>query len=486
MILFPILLRFNDLSIERELGDFDSNITKLYQFSSVQSLSCVWQVFVASWTVACQASLSITNSGSLLKLMSFESVTPSNHLILCRPLLLLPSIVPSIRVSSNESVLYIRWPKYYSFSFSISPSNECSGLISFRMDWLDLLAVQGTLKSLLQHHSSKASILGCSAFFIVQLSDPYMIIGKAIALTRWTFIDKSNVSTFKICCLPFLPRSKHLLFSWLQSPSAVVLEPIKIKSTTVYPSICHEVMGPDVMILVFWMLSFKPTFSLSYFTFIKRLFSCSLLSAIRVMSSAYLRLLIFLPAIVIPLCASSSPAFHLIYSAYKLNRQGDNIQPWCTSFPIWTQSVVPFLVLFLLDLHKDFSGGRSGDLVFPSLSEFPTVCCDPHKGFGIVNKAEVDVFLELLFDDPANIGNLISGSSAFSKTSLNIWKFMVHVLLKSGLENFEHYFVSMWNELILLRCIVVPKYDYNPSPYWVLVPFPHFHLQSILINSFDC
>ena len=209
-----------------------------------------------------------------------------------------------------------------------------------------------------------------------------MTTGKTIALTRWTFIDKNNVSTFKICCLPFLPRSKHLLFSWLQSPSAVILEPIKIKSatvSTVSPSICHEVTGPDVMILVFWMLSFKPTFSLSYFTFIKRLFSCSLLSALRVVSSAYLRLLIFLPAIVIPLCASSSPAFHLIYSAYKLNRQGDNIQPWRTSFPIWTQSVVPFPVLFLLDLHKDFSGGRSGDLVFPSLSEFSTVYCDPHS-----------------------------------------------------------------------------------------------------------
>ena len=222
MILFPILLRFNDLSIERELSDFDSNITKLYQFSSVQSLSCVWQVFVASWTVACQASLSITNSGSLLKLMSFKSVTPSNHLILCSPLLLLPSILPSIRVCSNESVLYIRWPEYWSFSFSISPSNEHPGLISFGIDWFDFLSVQGTLKSLLQHHSSKASILGCSAFFVVQLSDPYMIIGKTIALTRWTFIDKNNVSTFKICCLPFLPRSKHLLISWLQSPSAVI------------------------------------------------------------------------------------------------------------------------------------------------------------------------------------------------------------------------------------------------------------------------
>ena len=159
------------------------------QFSSVQFLSCV-QLFVTPWTAACQASLSIINSQSLLKLMSIESVMPSNHLILCHPLLLLPSIFPSIRVFSNESTLQIKWPKYWSFRFSISPSNEYSGLISFRMDWLDLLAVQGTLKSLLQHHTSKVSILWHSAFFIVQLSHPYMTAGKTIALTRWTFVGK--------------------------------------------------------------------------------------------------------------------------------------------------------------------------------------------------------------------------------------------------------------------------------------------------------
>ena len=157
--------------------------------SSVQSLSYVG-LFATPWTAAHQASLSITNSWSLLKLMSIESVMPSNHLILCRPLLLPPSIFPRIRVFSNESALRIRWSKYWSFSFSISPSNEYSGLISFRMDWFDLLAVQGTLKSLLQHHSSKASILQRSAFFIVQLSHPHMTTGKTIALTRWTFVDK--------------------------------------------------------------------------------------------------------------------------------------------------------------------------------------------------------------------------------------------------------------------------------------------------------
>ena len=161
----------------------------LVYINSVQSLSCV-QRFVTPWTTARQALLSITSSQSLLKLMSIESVMPSNHLILCRPLLLLPSIFPSIRIFSNESVLCIRWPKCWSFSFTISPSNEYSGLISFRMDWLDLLAVQGTLKSLLQHHSSKASILWCVAFFIVQLSYAYITTGKTIALTRQTFADK--------------------------------------------------------------------------------------------------------------------------------------------------------------------------------------------------------------------------------------------------------------------------------------------------------
>ena len=158
-------------------------------FSSIQSLSHL-QLFATPWTAACQASLSITDSRSPPKPVSIESVMPSNHLILCRPFLLLPSIFPSIRVLSNESALYIRWPKYWSFSFNISPSNEHPGLISFRMDWLDLLAVQGSLKSLLQHHSSKVSILQHSVFFIVQLSQPYTTTGKTKALTRWTFVGK--------------------------------------------------------------------------------------------------------------------------------------------------------------------------------------------------------------------------------------------------------------------------------------------------------
>ena len=182
---------------------------------------------------------------------------PSNHLILCRPLLLLPSIFPSIGVSSKESALHIRWPKYWSFSFSISPSNGHSELIPFRMDWLDLLAVQGTLKSLLQHYRSKASILQCSGFFMVPLSHPYMTTGKAITLTILTFINKMMsplFSTLSRFVIALLPRSKHVFISWLQSLSSVILEPREIKSVTVSlvsSSICHEMMGLDAVILVF-------------------------------------------------------------------------------------------------------------------------------------------------------------------------------------------------------------------------------------------
>ena len=179
---------------------------------------------------------------------------PSNPLILCCPPFLLPPIPPGIKIFSNEATLCMRCPKYWSFNFSIIPSKEIPGLISFRMDWLGLLAVQGTRKSLLQHHSSKASILHCSAFFTVQLSHPYMTTGKTIALTRWTLVGKVMfllLNMLSRLVITFLPRSKRLLISWLQSPSAVILEPPKIKSDTVSPSICHEVMGPDAMILVF-------------------------------------------------------------------------------------------------------------------------------------------------------------------------------------------------------------------------------------------
>ena len=264
----------------------DFVITDDESFSSVQLLSRV-RLFAALWIAARQASLSITNSRISLRLMSIKSVMPSSHLILCRPLLLLPPIPPSIRVFSNESTLHMSWPKYWTVSFSIIPSKEIPGLISLKMDWLDLLAVQGTFKSLLQHHSSKASILWHSAFFTVQLSHPYMTTGKTIALTRRTLVGKVMslvLNMLSRLVITFLPRSKHLLISWLYLPFVVILETRKIKSVTVSvvsPFICHEVMWPDAMMLVFYMLNFKPTFSLSSFTFIKRLFTSSL-SAIRV------------------------------------------------------------------------------------------------------------------------------------------------------------------------------------------------------------
>ena len=196
---------------------------------------------------------------------------PPNHLILCCPLLLLPSILPSIRVFSNELALHIRWPKYWSFSFSISPSSEYSGLIPFRrLVWS--CSPRGSQES--PHHSSKASILWHSAFFIVQLSYPYITTGKTTAFTILTFVGKVMSLLFNMLSrfvIAFLPRSKSLSISWLQSLSTVILEPKKIKSVIVFPSTCHEMMGPDAMILVFWMLSFKPAFTLSSFTFIKRL-----------------------------------------------------------------------------------------------------------------------------------------------------------------------------------------------------------------------
>ena len=208
----------------------------LIKFTSVQFSHSVRSDSATPWNAACQASLSITNSQHSPKPMSIESVMPSNHLILCRHPLLLPSIFPRITVFSNKSAVRISWPKYWSFSFSINPTNEHPGLISFRMDWLELLAVQGTLKRLLQHHSSKASILRCSAFFTVQLSHPYMTTGKTIALTRRTFVDKVMSLLFNMLSrlvITLLPRSMCLLISWLQSPSAVILEPQKIKSATV-------------------------------------------------------------------------------------------------------------------------------------------------------------------------------------------------------------------------------------------------------------
>ena len=227
------------------------------QFGSVQSLSHV-QRFGTPWTTAGQASLSINNTRSLSKLMSIESVMPSSHLILCHPLLLLPPVPSSIRIFSSESTLHMRWPKYWNFSFSISPSNEHPGLISFRMDRLDLLAVQGTLKSLLQHHSSKASILRCSAFFIVPLSHSYMTTGKTIALTRRTFVGKVMsllLGMLSRLIITFLPRTKCLNFMatvTICSDFGAQKNKVCLKTvSTVSPSTSHEVIGPDALILVF-------------------------------------------------------------------------------------------------------------------------------------------------------------------------------------------------------------------------------------------
>ena len=240
--------------------------------------------------------------------------------------------------------------------------------------------------------------------------------------------------------------------SWLQLPSTVFLEPLKIQSVTVCifsPYICHEVMGPDAMILVFWMLSFKLAFLHSSFTFIKRLFSSSLLSAIRVVSSAYLKLLIFLLEILIPACASSSLAFHMMYSAYKLNKQCDSIQPWCTPFPSLNQSIVPCLVLIVVSWPAYRFLRRlvrwSGIPIF--LRIFHSLLWSTQSKASVWSMKEMFFWNSLpFFYDPMDVGNLISGSPAFSKSILYLWKFLVHVLLKPSLKDFEHYLASMWNE----------------------------------------
>ena len=274
-----------------------------------------------------------------------DAIQPSHPLLSPSP----PAPNPSQQQGLFQWISYSQQvAKVLEFQLQHQSFQEHPGLTSFRMDWLDLLAVQGTLKSLLQHHSSKASILQCSAFFTIQLSHPYMTPGKTIALTRWTFVGKVTSLLFNMLSrlvITFLPRSKCLLISWLQSPSAVILEPKKIKSLTfsiVSPSMCYKMMGPDTKTVIFWVLSqlFHSPLSLS-----SRGSYGSLLSAIRVVSSAYLRLLIFLLAVLMPACASSSPAFLMMYSTCKLNKQGNDIQPWCTPFPIWKQSVVPCTVL---------------------------------------------------------------------------------------------------------------------------------------------
>ena len=284
------------------------------QVSSVQSLSHV-RLFATSWTVALHASLSFI-SWSLLKLMPF------NHLVLCHPLILLPSIFPSIRVFSNKLDPRISWPKYWSFSFSISTSNKYSGLISFRIDWFNLLVVQWTLKSLLQHHSLKAWILQCSAFSVVHLSHLYMTAGKTVALTIRTFVGKVISLIFNT--LPkFVIAFVQGIFYFHDCSDVGAQENKVCHCFHCFPFYltwsdwirCHDLLNTE----------FQAAFSLSYFTFIKRLFSLFSLSAIKVASSAYLRLLMFLLSVLIPDCDSSSPAFCMMYSAYTLNKQGDKV-----------------------------------------------------------------------------------------------------------------------------------------------------------------
>ena len=253
-----------------------------------------------------------------------ESVMPSSHLILCRPLLLLPSIFPSIRVFSNESALHIRWPKYWRFSFSISPFNEYSGLISFRMDWLDLLAVQGTLKSLLQHHSSKVSILRLSAFFIVQLSHPYMTTGKT-ALTRWTFVGKVMSLPFNLLSrlvIALLPRNKRLLISWLQSPSAVIWsQENKISHCFHCFPICLPWSdGTRCHDLSFLNVEFQANFFTLLFHFHQETLYFFLAFCHKGVVIWISEVIYISPTILIPACASSSPAFLMMYSVYKLNK----------------------------------------------------------------------------------------------------------------------------------------------------------------------
>ena len=300
-------------------------------------------------------------------------------------------------------------------------------------------------------------------------------------------------NTLSVFVTTFLPRSKHLLISWLQSPSTLILEPKKMKSDSV------SMIGLDAMIFVFWMLNFKPAFSLSSLKFIKRLLGSSSLSAIKVVSPAYLRLLIFLLAILIPVCQSSSPALCMMYSAYKLNKQGDDMQPWCTPFQILNQFIAPCWVLTVASCpaYRFLMGQVIWSGILISLRILHSLLWSIVKGFNVVNKAEVDVFFEFFFFscNPAYVGNLISGSSSFSKPNLYIWKFSVHVLLKASLKDFEHCFASMWNEcncmaiwtfLALLFFVIWMKTDLFQSCVhcWIFQIYWHIECSTLTASSF--
>ena len=325
-----------------------------------------------------------------------DAIQPSHPLLPTSP----PALIFPQHQSFPMSCLFgIRWPKYWSFNFSISPSNEYSGFIFFRIDWFDLLAVQGTLKSLLQHHSSKASVLQCLTFL---WSNSHICIcetpGKIITLTTWALSLLLNMLSRFI--IVFLPRNKHLLISWLQVPFKVIFGPKKKKILTLFPhlfvspSICHEVTGPDAVILVFWMLRFKPAISLSPS-------SRSILVPLRFLPIGYCFLIsevmVFFLALLIPACVSYNLTFCVMYFAYKLNKQGDNIQPWRTPFPIWNQSIVLCLVLTVaswptyrfLRKQEKWSGITISWKIFHSFFW----STQSKALFSIVNEAEADVFL---------------------------------------------------------------------------------------------
>ena len=356
------------------------------------------------------------------------------------------------------------------------------------------------LLSLLSLHNSKASVFQHSALYMIQLSHLYTTNGKTIALTRWTFVSKvisllfNTLSRFIIA---FLSKSKHLHFmAAVTVCSDFGAQENKISHCFHSPrpplSICHEVMGLDAMIFIFWMLFFA-SFSLFSFTLLKRLFISSSLSAIRVVSSACLKLLLFLSAILVPACDSSSPEFCMIYSAYKLNKQGDSMQAWHTPFPILNQSIVPcpILTVAFWPTYRFLRRQVRWSGIPISLRIFQFVVIHTVRGFCVVNEPEIDVFLEFscFLYDQMNVGNLISGSFAFFKPSLNIWKVSVHVLLKTCLENFEHYLASMW----ILWHWNENLWDWNENwPFlvlWPLLNFPNWlafcvqHFNSIIFKD---
>ena len=424
----------------------------------VQTVSYTWP-FVTPRTAAGQASLSSGLSWSLLKFISIESVILFNISLSAT---LFSFGIQSFPASGSFPMSRLFASGGWSIGASASglPMDvqgcfplRLTGWISLQSKGLSRVFSNTTVRKH-RFFSAQPSLWSnfriCTCYWKNHSFDCiWIFVGKVMSLLF------NMLSRFFVA---FLPRRKHLLISWLQSPFTVILEPKKLKSLTVSifsPSIFHKVMWPDAMILVFWMLSFKPAFSLSSFTFIKRLCSSSLLSVVRVVSSACQRLLIFLPQILIPACASSSPAFCMMYSACKLHKQGCNIQPWRTPFPIWNQSVDPCLVLTIASwsAYRFLRRQVRWSGIPISLRYFQFVVL--HKSVNVVNEGEVDVFLEVacFFCDPVDVGNLISGPSAFPKSSLYIWKFLVpDHLLKTTLEDFEHSLDSLWSKY---NCTIV-------------------------------